>query len=299
MSPRLVPDALPRSPGEGAVVGRAPDRAVGRAPDRGPDRGPERPVRRRVAALLGLVGVMVLLGACAEPELAEEEETEEAVDAAPSAAPAPETALLREQLAVLEASVARARDHLRAAAEAPDLDEARQAGEDAVAQLVADGALADDEPPAVLPAESVVRGDQRTYPDAFTPALSAARQAGGSVGDQVVGVLRDPIAGDLGAWERDPVGMIAQAEAVADPDTALEELDAAVLDLGGDALRALAWALLVTEADDLEPAQAYGGRGAVHLDLILEAMAQVVEPGQPAADNEPATEPATDQEDAP
>jgi hypothetical protein len=95
----------------------------------------------------------------------------------------------------------------------------------------------------------------------FTPALSAARQAGGSLGDQVVGVLRDPVAGDLGTWERDPPGMIAQAEAVADPDTPLEELDDAVLVLGGDALRALTWALLAAEADDLELAHAYGERG--------------------------------------
>jgi hypothetical protein len=282
MSPRHAPGALPRSPGERVVGGCAAARRLA----------------RRVAAGLGLVGVLVMLGACTEPELADEEDetTEETAAPAPSATPAPETELLREQFRVLEASLARARAHLRAAAEASDLAEAETAGEEAIAQLVADGTLAggspaDGDPPAVLPAESVVRGDQRTYPDALTPALSAARQAGGTLGDQVVGVLRDPLAGDLATWERDPVGMIAQAEAVADPDRALEELDAAVLDLDGDALRALAWALLVTEADDLELAQAYGERGAVHLDLILEAMAQVIEPGPPEGDIQPEDDP--------
>jgi hypothetical protein len=282
MSPRRTPDALPRSPGGGVGSGRAAARRL----------------RRRVATGLGLVGVLVMLGACTEPELADEEDetTEETAASAPSATAAPETELLREQFGLLEASVARAREHLRAAAAASDLTAAETAGADALAQLLADGTLAggspdEGDPPAVLPAESVVRGDQRTYPDALTPALSAARQAGGTLGDQVVGVLRDPLAGDLATWERDPVGMIAQAEAVADPDRALEELDAAVLDLEGDALRALAWALLVTEADDLEHAQAYGERGAVHLDLILEAMAQVIEPAQPEGAIEPEDDP--------
>jgi hypothetical protein len=256
---------------------------------------------RRLAALLGLVGLVALLGACAEPQLDEDEETEETAAPSPSAVPSPEEELLREQLTVLMASVTRAHEHLREAADASDLAEAQEAGDAAAAQLVADGRLSPDDPPAVLPAESVVRGDQRTHPDAFTPALSAARQAGGSFGDQVVGMLRDPVAGDLGAWERDPEGMIAQAEAVADPDLALEELDDAVLVLGGDTLRALAWALLATEADDLEQAQTYGARGAVHLDLVLEAMAQVVDPDAAAAGEEPAdeTEPATDPEDDP
>jgi hypothetical protein len=286
VNPRHVADAPPRSL-----------RGVSR---RGRDAG--QPARRRslrgIALLLGLV---VLLGACAEPEL-EEEEVEEPAAPAPSALPAPEEELLREQVAVLVASVARAREHLRDVADATDLAEAQAAGDAAVAQLVADGRLSEDDPPAVLPAESVVRGDQRTHPDAVTPALSAARQAGGSLGEQVVGVLRDPVAGDLGTWERDPPGMIAQAEAVADPDTALEELDAAVLDLGGDALRALTWALLAAEADDLELAHAYGERGVVHLDLILEAVAQVVEPDtdEPATE-EPATEepPAENPDDDP
>jgi hypothetical protein len=231
--------------------------------------------------LLALVGLAGLLAACAEPQLDEEDETDEtdeSVEPAPSAAPAPEEELLRAQLEVLVASVTLARDHLREAAEADALPDARRAGEAAVAQLVADGPLPDDQPPALLPAESVVRGDQRAHPDAVTPALSAARQAGGSLGDRAVGVLRDPIAGDLGTWERDPAGMIAQAEAAADPATPLETLDDEVLELGGDALRALTWALLLGEADDLELAQAYGERGAVHLDLILEALAQVVPP---------------------
>jgi hypothetical protein len=251
--------------------------------------------------LLALVGLVGLLAACAEPQLDEEDGTDETVEPAPSAAPAPEEERLRAQLEVLIASVTLARDHLREAAEADTLPDARRAGEAAVAQLVADGPLPDDQPPALLPAESVVRGDQRAYPDAFAPALSAARQAGGSLGDQVVGVLRDPIAGDLGAWERDPAGMIAQAEAAADPATPLETLDDEVLELGGDALRALTWALLLGETDDLELAQAYGERGAVHLDLILEAAAQVVPPAETDGedDAEDADDDVTDPEAAP
>jgi hypothetical protein len=266
MSGRHVVAALPRSPGDAPGVGRATRRATGRR------------VVHGVATLLGLLGLLVLLGACAEPDLDDDDTEEEVAAPAPTDAPSPELELLQDQLRVLAASVARARDHLRDVAEASDLDEAQEAGDAAAAQLVADGRLSDDDPPAVLPAESVVRGDQRDEPDAVTPALSAARQAGGSFGEQVVAMLRDPIAGDLATWERDPAGMIAQAEAVADPDRALEELDEAVLELRGDALRALTWALLAAEADDLELARAYGERGAVHLDLVLEAMAEVVEP---------------------
>jgi hypothetical protein len=265
VSPREVLSALPRSAGGDGRSGRAARRSALR--------------RRSLVGVTALLGLLVVLGACTEPELVDEDTEEEAAPT-PSAVPAPEEELLREQVTILMASVSRARDHLQEAADATDLAEAQDAGDAAAAQLVADGRLAQDDPPAVLPAESVVRGDQRTHPDAMTPALSAARQAGGSLGEQVVGVLRDPLAGDLGTWERDPAGMIAQAEAVADPDTPLETLDAAVLDLGGDALRALTWALLAAEADDLELAQAYGERGVVHLDLILEAMAQVTDPEQ-------------------
>jgi hypothetical protein len=301
MSGRHVVAALPRSPGDGTRGGRAARRPTGRR------------VVHGVTTLLGLLGLLVLLGACAEPDLEEDDTEEEVAAPAPTEVPSPEEEVLREQLRILAASVARARDHLREVAEASDLDEAQAAGDAAAAQLVADGRLSDDDPPAVLPAESVVRGDQRAEPDAVTPALSAARQVGGSFGEQVVAMLRDPIAGDLGTWERDPAGMIAQAEAVADPDTALEELDAAVLELGGDALRALTWALLAAEADDLELARAYGERGAVHLDLVLEAMAEVVEPdaaddatddaaddADEAAEGDADTEPATDDtEDTP
>jgi hypothetical protein len=45
-----------------------------------------------------------------------------------------------------------------------------------------------------------------------------------------------------------------------------------VLELPGEGTRALAWALLAADARDLDDAQAYAERGVAHLDLIVQAL---------------------------
>jgi hypothetical protein len=239
-------------------------------------------VRPRLVATtmpLALLGLLLgLLAGCAEPTLLDEDEDADAAPAAPAeAVPDPDREALVEQLAELVASTTAARDLLLEAATADDLATARQRGDAAVDQLLAAGG---PDLPAVplLPAETPDRGASPLQRDVLTATLTAAREAGGTLGDRVTAVLRDPVAGDLGAWSRDAAGVVAQVRAVADPTTPLEALDAAVLELNGDALRALAWALLTADAPDADLARAYAERGAVHLDLILEAVEREIGP---------------------
>jgi hypothetical protein len=239
---------------------------------------------------LALAGLLLgLLAGCAEPALLDEEEAPTAVPE--EAVPDPDRDALVAQLAELVGSVTAARDHLLAAATADELTAARRHGDAAVAQLLADGHRSSS-PAPLLPADTPDRGASPTQPDVLTSALTAAREAGGTLGERVTAVLRDPVAGDLGAWSRDAAGVVAQVRAVADPATPLETLDAEVLELNGDALRALAWALLTADASDPDLARAYAERGAVHLDLILEAVEREIGP-TPDLPGDPGDDPGT------
>jgi hypothetical protein len=225
--------------------------------------------RWRAVALSGLL-LALGLNACAEPEL--DDDTDEVAEEEGDATPTPEQQELLDQLALVVSSVEVARGHLVEASAADDVEVAREAGTSAVAQLLADGRAPTDAPPALLPVETPDRTQTRAHPDAFTPALTAARRAGGTLGDRAIGVLRDPIAGDVAAWERDAAGMVEQIEDVATAGRTIEQLDAEILELSGDGSRAAAWALLTATASDLDQAQTFAERGLVHLDLIIQSM---------------------------
>jgi hypothetical protein len=231
-----------------------------------------------------LVALAVLLTACAEPAVPDGAGPDGVDEPLGAEADDPDLDLLHAELGRLVASLTAARDRLVDAAGSADVDAARAAGEGAAALLVDDARFADarGDLDALLPAEDRERGDTGSGEDLLTTTLAAARDAG-ELGRRTTAVMRDTIAGDLGSWQRDPEGMVTLIEATAEPDAALADLEAAVLEVPGEGPRALAWALLVAGAPELDTAAAYAERGIAHLDLALDAVRDLL----PADPEEP------------
>jgi hypothetical protein len=228
--------------------------------------------RWRPASLVALC-CAVVLAACAEPTLREPAEDDAPAQPEPPADTVPaERTPLDDQVDALLAAVRTAHGHLAAAATARSLPAAQRAGASAVDQL-----LGGPEPAAaggtrpLLPAVTVDRDEVGVHDDVLTTTLTAVREAGGSRAARVLAVLRDPMVGDLGAWERDAAGMVERIRTAAD-GTAIAAIEDAVLALDGDVPRALAWAMVTAEAEDLHLATAAAARGAVHLELVLLAV---------------------------
>lgn len=121
-----------------------------------------------------------------------------------------------------------------------------------------------DAPPPILPGPLASRAESIQYGDLLTRTLAAARGAG-SAGEPVQRFLADPLAGDLGAWQRSPGD---QLDAIADAGTTgdLQATQTAVLQLQGEASRALAWVVhgLTVPADAADAAE----RALAHLAII-------------------------------
>lgn len=160
-----------------------------------------------------------------------------------------------------------------------------RAGDDAAADAAV-GALTADErltttsagvaPPSpgvapLFPGPRTSREETIDYGDTLTRTLTAARGAGGPLGERISQVLSDPIAGDLGIWQRDAEGLLDAVDAAA-RSTTVEEAEAAVLDLPGEGTRALAYALLAARAEDAGARRAYAERASAHLDIVLRAI---------------------------
>lgn len=193
-------------------------------------------------------------------------------------------------LAALDAASAAA-DRWDRAADAGDVPTARAAAEDVARALTADPALGGDvdgdgalrEPDAVLlPGPETSRVETVDYGDALSTALAAARGAGDS-GSRLLAVLQDAVAGDLGVWQRDPAGPLGEVAATVDEARATRGLPASadelvVGSLDGDALRALAWAVVAaggSGGDGALDADALGGlheRTAAHLAVARGAV---------------------------
>jgi hypothetical protein len=182
------------------------------------------------------------------------------------------------QMDALDATVVAARDALREAADADDTAAAQDGVERALALLVAEGTgpASADGPLALLPATTVDRDATGQRPtDLLTASATVAGDDASPRARIVLELLRDPIAGDLGAWSRDPAGMVALVgEVAAEAYAAGADLDAAeriVRGLDGEATRALAYALAARSAigaDDLTLARAHAARGAAHLEVV-------------------------------
>jgi hypothetical protein len=189
-----------------------------------------------------------------------------------SATPDPARDALLVEVRRLTATVGAARDELAGALDAEGPTAARQAGRDTLALLVAESGPDDttgDEVRPLFPAESLGRDGLLDTPDQLSNTLTAARDVGGALGRAVVDLLRDPVAGDLGSWERDAAGVLVGVEATTREADDLEGLEQAITGLGGLGTQAIAWTQLTAEAASTDDARAYAERGLASLDTIL------------------------------
>jgi hypothetical protein len=82
----------------------------------------------------------------------------------------------------------------------------------------------------------------------MTALVTLAGDVGGERSRAVLELVRDPMVGDLGVWQRDPLGVIALVRAVATVEhrcsSVPAQLDAALLEMPGELPRALGYAFL-------------------------------------------------------
>lgn len=168
----------------------------------------------------------------------------------------------------LRQTVVTARD-LLAGATTVDGEEA----EEAVAALTAADHLTDRSAGVapLFPGPLTSRQETIDYGDTLTSTLSAARAAGGPLGVRISQVLADPVAGDLGIWQRDPQGLLDAVDEAARA-TSVAEAEEAVMELPGEGTRALAFALLASRARTDADVRAYAERAIAHLDVVLRAV---------------------------
>lgn len=151
------------------------------------------------------------------------------------------------------------------------------AGEDAVGALLGPGG--GGEVPGVLPTVTPDRAGAATD-DLVTALITLASDVGGERGRLVLELVRDPMLGDLGAWQRDPVGVIDGLRAVADDATASldpDSLDAALAASPGELTRALGYALVASATDDPDLAAHAAAQGAGRLSVVVIALELAVE----------------------
>ncbi|MFP4311539.1 MAG: 50S ribosomal protein L11 methyltransferase [Nitriliruptoraceae bacterium] len=255
--------------------------------DRGTDRGPARSVARGTLLVAGAL----LAAACTAPGVPVDAPSEQPPPEQPSttSAPSPEDEELLADLAATQELLEQLDAELVAAGEASSANELGAAIARADALLVSDPSAGTR---ALFPSETLERDERAEEPAQLTELLARAREVGGSLGRSVVENLRDPIAGDLGAWERDAAGVVARArdatDGVTEESTALER----VLALDGEGPRAIAWLSLAgrTEAEDLARRAVELTRDHVEVMVIALQLA-----AGPARDDSPGEEDPTDE----
>lgn len=219
------------------------------------------------------MALLALLAAgCTEPDVTPEDGSATGDDSPPPTEVAEEDVQLRAQIERVDAAVSTAQEGLADVRSAATLSSATSA-----AQRALDALLADEDPPSsdrggLLPSRTTERGDATVPSDLLTETLTVAQDRGGELGTRTAEVLRDPIAGDLGAWQRDAGGMVALARSAAASSTDIATLERTILDLVGEGSRALAWTFVAVDADDLDLAQAAAERAGAHLDVIAAAL---------------------------
>lgn len=257
-------------------------------------------VRRSVRGrFLGMLAAAVLAVACSDPEVTTPDPA--ATDTAPDGTvsdaaepgpvaevPDPRGAVLDAAAEAMRATLTDARQGFETLSRATSISADRATALRVRAVLAADprwqdldgdGTADDLGVRPLLPGPIQSREETIDYGDAFTEVLTAGRDAG-AAGADWIDVLRDPVVSDLGAWQRDSEGLLLGIElAVRDLDdgTPLPDVERGVSEIAGEGPRALAWALLAVETDDLARLQAYGERGVVHVDVMLDAVTLLLE----------------------
>lgn len=230
------------------------------------------PVTTRVVVpVLALVAVVTI--GCAEPE--------QDPRAAPTQTPPAgndvdvETDEHRELHAALEEVslvLSRIEDQLEDATQAEDLSEAHGASDDALALLIADGTAET----ALLPSQTLERSVSASSPDLLNVTINLAHDVGGVLGQTITELMRDPVAGDLGGWQRDAGGMVNRAERAGSEHLDLLRMEAEILALDGEASRALAWTYAIRSADDVARAHEAAERALAHVEIMLVAVDEVL-----------------------
>lgn len=159
-----------------------------------------------------------------------------------------------------------------------DVEALRAAAAEASRALTAHDAFGFEAPAharPLLPGPAVARDEVIDWNDLFTDALRAGREVGG---DGLLAVLSDPVAGDLGAWQRDPAGVYDEVTDVINQATDdLAATEGLVATLDGQALRALAWTELGGAARTAAQAVAFIERAIAHLVIIEDALKGLAE----------------------
>jgi hypothetical protein len=177
-------------------------------------------------------------------------------------------------IALLVRDVETRLDAAALAAAAGDMDASRAEGATAVGLMLGVGGGGDGLGlvPAIEPDRGGVGSDDLT-----TALITSAGDVGGERSRLVLELVRDPMLGDLGAWQRDPVGVISVLRSAVDASDDTAALDASLLELPGELTRALGFAFAVASSDD--PAlSAHAARQAVgRLGVVLVAVELAVE----------------------
>ncbi len=159
-----------------------------------------------------------------------------------------------------------------------DVAAVRALGEAAVGLLL--GAPEGGTGSGLLPAVEPDRAGAGTN-DLITGLITSAGDVGGERSRLVLELIRDPLVGDLGAWQRDPVGVITLLRSIADVHAAAGSdpaaLDAALFEIPGDLTRALGYALIIAGSDDTAIAAHAAGRSADHLGVAIIATELAIE----------------------
>lgn len=139
------------------------------------------------------------------------------------------------------------------------------AAADAALQLLLDADV------SVFPKPRTTAERDTASDDLLSVILTAARQVGGARGDTVTAAVRDSLAGDLGAWERDPEGMREQALTAFGGD--LDQTRQAVSMLDADGMRAIAWLAFARQQTSPDTIQTAFANATVHLDIVVLSVA--------------------------
>jgi hypothetical protein len=189
------------------------------------------------------------------------------------------SAALRTQLDVVAVRVADI-GLLFEAAGALDADDAGARAEIAVlgtrilTLLLGDPASDADGGPALVGLLPAIEVDRTSLgsDDLITRTVTLAGDVGGERSRLVLELVRDPMVGDLGAWQRDPLGVIALARAAVMTATDVATLDAALLELPGELTRALGYALVLTDRDEPALLVHAASSGAARMRVVLVAL---------------------------
>lgn len=135
---------------------------------------------------------------------------------------------------------------------------------------------ADDDAPTLLPTTPPDRAGAGSD-DLITALVTLAGDTGGEPGRVVLELTRDPMLGDLGAWQRDPVGILTLLESISADATDADGLDAALVAQPGELTRALGYVLVTATSEDASLTAHAARQGAGRLGVVGIAVDLAVE----------------------